>query len=87
MSAHAHEQENKPKRKTMPLTKQRSAEQWAKLIQEVRERSARRRKHIHARLRKQRDKLERKRHREARRALLEKLKRLNQIVRSGRYTE
>lgn len=70
----------------MPLTKHRSPEQWERLIEEVQKRSERRRQRKKAAALRQRDKLNRQRHRESRRLLVLKLKRLNETVRSGRFT-
>jgi hypothetical protein len=73
----------------MPLTKQRSPEQWAALIEEVKQRSAKRKRETRTKAKQQRDavieKAIRKSRREARRLLLKKLKWLNETVRSGRY--
>ncbi len=73
----------------MPLTKQRSSEQWAALIEEVKQRSAKRKRGRRIKAKKQRDALieaaMRKSRRESRRLLLKKLKWLNETVRSGRY--
>jgi hypothetical protein len=77
-------------RKKMPLTKKRSPEQWAALIEEVKQRSAKRKRETRIKAKQQRDALievaMRKSRRESRRRLLKKLKWLNETVRSGRYT-
>jgi hypothetical protein len=69
----------------MALTKQRTPEQWAEILDEVQQRSKRRKRRKRAEDLRKRDKLNRERHREARRRIVRELKRLNDIVRRGLY--
>jgi hypothetical protein len=70
----------------LPLTKQRSPEQWARVLEEVQGRSERRKQRQKIALLLQRDKLKSQRHKESRRLLVRKIKRLNETVKNGRFT-
>ena len=70
----------------MPITR-RSPERWAELVEEVKRRSASRPERKRTAKLKERERRENEAHREARRRIRERLRWLNDTVKSGRYVD